>query len=423
MSLLGALSTSSLAMLAQSQGLQTVSTNIANVNTTGYKREDTLFQTLLNGTKDSVSARDSGGTKYFGVKSVDRRAVIAQGLIQSTNRADDLAINGDGFFITSKNFTGTNKLNDVSFTRDGALQQRYVDTGNGSQQSYYVTGSGQYLLGWQADANGQFTTSDSLSGLVPLRSYSLDEIDGTATTQAMMAANVPSNTVTGDSVMLQGTIYDNSYNAQTLNYTWTKTGANAWTVDFGVTGGTVTAPAAGTQAATFNGNGQLETPQGTVSVNVTWDDGTTGTVAVDLTQMQQYADAKVVYRTQQDGNASGRLYSETFDDNGVLWGNYTNGRARPLYKLAIARFTAPDSLEAVSGNLFRATDGAGALSIRDLENADEETSIMAGSLESSNVDMGDEFTRMMMVQKAYSSAATTFRTIDQMIDEAASMKR
>ncbi len=399
MSLIGALSCSSLAMLAQSQGMQTVSNNIANVNTISYKREETLFATLLNGQK-------ANGTKMFSAQAVDRRSVMAQGLIASTGRSDDLALDGEGFFIVSRTF-GSTIDNDIYFTRDGALQQKYVDDGSGTQQSYYTTANGKYLMGWAANDDGTFSTSNSITGLVPLRAFSLDEISGVATTQALMAANIPSNTEIGKSVSLQGSVHDQAFNSQTLSYLWTKTAANNWTIDFGVSGGTVTAPAAGTSAVSFTGDGKLLTPQDPVEVAVTWDDGTTSTIAVDLTEMEQYADATTIYRTWQDGSESGRLYDESFDKNGVLWVSYTNGRNRALYKVAVAEFVAPDSLEAVSGNLFRATEAAGEVAVRDLELEQQGTTILVGNLESSNVDLADEFTRMMMVQKAYTMASTT----------------
>ncbi len=416
MSLIGALNCSSLAMMAQSQGMQTVSNNIANVNTTAYKREDTLFQTLLTAQRGTAAGRER-----MGVQSVDRREVWGQGLVVATGRADDLALNGDGFFLVSRDFGGKGE---VMYTRDGSLQQRYVDVGNGTQQSFYTTAGGQYVLGWAADENGNFNTvGTGANSLVPMRSFALDEIDGTATTQALMAANVPSNLPIGESVTLQGTVYDQAWNAQSLNYTWTKTAANTWTVDFAVGGGTVDPALLGTTTVTFSGAGKELEPQTPVSVPITWDDGSSSTISVDLTDMEQYADAKVIYRTWQDGNEAGRLYDESFDENGVLWGSYTNGRNRPLYKLAIGEFTAPNSLEAVSGNLFRETDGSGPASIRDLETQADGTSIVVGSLESSNVDMADEFTRMMMVQKAYTMASTNFRTVDEMMQTAVGIKR
>ena len=70
--------------------------------------------------------------------------------------------------------------------------------------------------------------------------------DELATTEALMSANIPANLPIGESVTLQGTIYDQAWNAQSLNYTWTKTGANAWTVDFAVGGGTVDPALTGT---------------------------------------------------------------------------------------------------------------------------------------------------------------------------------
>ncbi len=417
MSLIGALNTSSLAMLSQSQGMQTVSNNIANVNTTAYKREDTLFQTLLYAQRGTAVA-----SERMAVKPVDRREVMGQGFILATGRADDLAINGNGFFMVTPSFDGKTGNTETMFTRDGSLSQRYVDMGDGTQQSFYQAGAGQYLLGWKANDDGTFTTSATGAGMVPVRSYSLDEIDGTATTEALLAGNIDARTAIGGSTNLQGTVYDQSWTAQSVNYTWTKTGANNWNLDLSVSGGTVDTPIAGGTPVVFNGNGQIQTPS-TVAVGITWNDGTQSTVNIDLTEMQQYADTTQVRRTTQNGNEAGRLYDESFDENGVLWGSYTNGRNRPLYKLGMANFVAPNSLEAVSGNLFRATDEAGKMTVRDLENEDNETTIQVGSLESSNVDMADEFTKMMIVQKAYSMASTNFRTVDEMMELTATLKR
>jgi len=418
MSLIGALNTSSLAMLSQSHGMQTVSNNIANVNTTAYKREDTLFQTLLYAQRGKTVA-----SERMAVKPVDRREVMGQGFILATGRADDLAINGNGFFMVSSSFDQTAGKNEIMFTRDGSLTQKYVDMGDGTQQSYYLAGSGQYLMGWKANEDGTFTTSDSTAGLEPVRSFSLDEIDGTATTEALMAGNIAANTQIGDSVNLQGVVYDQAWNSQSINYTWTKTGANNWNLDFGVTGGTVDTPIAGGTPIVFNSNGQLQSPAGPVALGVTWADGSSSTINVDLSEMEQYADVTQVRRTTQNGNEAGRLYDESFDKNGVLWGSYTNGRNRPLYKLGMANFVAPNNDEAVSGNLFRATEEAGKMTVKDLETEGDGTSIEVGSLESSNVDMADEFTKMMIVQKAYSMASTNFRTVDEMMELTATLKR
>lgn len=416
MSLIGALNTSSLAMLAQSQGMQTVSTNIANVNTTAYKREDTLFQTMLYAQRGTAIA-----SERVAVKPVDRREVMGQGFILATGRADDLAINGTGFFMVSSSFQQNGKT-ETMFTRDGSLTQKYVDTGNGVQESFYQAGAGQYLLGWKANADGTFTTDATGAGLVPVRSYSLDEIDGTATTEALLAANIPADTPIGESVNLQNTVYDQSWTAQSVNSTWTKVAANTWTVTASVSGGTVTGPAL-PPTVTFTTDGKVLDPQQPITVDVTWDDGTTSSIAVDLSDMEQYAGPVTTRRTTQNGNASGRLYDESFDANGVLWGSYTNGRNRPLYKLGMATFVAPNSLEAVSGNLFRSTEEAGKMTVKDLETEGDGTSIEVGSLESSNVDMADEFTKMMIVQKAYSMASTNFRTVDEMMELTASLKR
>jgi len=415
MSLIGALSISTQAMMAQSHGMQTVSGNIANVSTTGYKREDTQFSTLLNGTV-------AKGSPTLGVRPYDRRNVVAQGIIGTTGRSDDLAINGRGFFVVSRDFTNSDSEG-ISYTRDGALKQKYVDIGNGIKESYYTTANGGYLMGWAANADGSFTTTDSLESLVPIRSFALDELVGTASTTALMSANVPAQTLTGETTAVHGKVYDTSFNAQSLDYIWTKTGANAWTVEFDVSNGAVSAPLANATEVNFLGNGKVASPQEPVPISVTWDDGTTSEISVDISEMEQYSGPNQVYRTEQDGSETGRLYDENFDENGVLWGSYTNGHNRALYKTAVARFVAPDNLETQSGNVFKATVDAGKITINDLESEARDTNIQAGNLEKSNVDIADEFTKMIVVQKAYSMASKNYQTVDEMMEVATTLKR
>ncbi|MDA0996595.1 MAG: flagellar hook-basal body complex protein [Proteobacteria bacterium] len=188
----GLFQTSTLGMNSQANRLNTIGTNIANVNTGGYRRTDTEFQTVLS---DNVFQQSDIG----GVLPVQRRRYDLQGLITPTDRNLDLAISGQGFFAVQPNFSSTTK---VYYTRDGSFQ---VNTVNGQTTSvladdgttnitvnngYLVDKNGYFVLGSPVQANGTVSSS----GAAPMRvdSYAFTNV-GNPTTQSTLEFNLPSN--------------------------------------------------------------------------------------------------------------------------------------------------------------------------------------------------------------------------------------
>jgi flagellar hook protein FlgE len=119
---------------------------------------------------------------------------------------------------------------------------------------------------------------------------------------------------------------------------------------------------------------------------------------------------------------AGRLQNTYFTNDGVLVGSYSNGKTQNLYKLAIATFSAENSLEARPGNLFFQTSDAGELRLAG-PSMFGSTNLVVGALESSNVDLTDQFAKMIVTQRAYSSAATVLRTADEMTQAVRDLKR
>src|SRR3954466_6324611 len=98
MSITGAMNTAVYAVAAQSQAMNSISNNIANVNTTGYKRSETMFSTLVT-SSDKYSGKDPGiGT----VRASNRTLIDQQGQFEQTSSMTDLAISGNGFFVTTR---------------------------------------------------------------------------------------------------------------------------------------------------------------------------------------------------------------------------------------------------------------------------------------------------------------------------------
>ena len=124
-----------------------------------------------------------------------------------------------------------------------------------------------------------------------------------------------------------------------------------------------------------------------------------------------------------DGDLQGRLRETYFNEDGVLIGSYTNQELRSLFKLPIATFVAPDNLEPKSGNFPAQTTRAGELSLEALDTGPGIAEIFVGGIETSTVDLGDQFTKMIVTQRTYSGSATVLRTADEMTMQARDLKR
>src|SRR3569832_2484740 len=166
-------------LTANSSALAAISDNIANVNTTAYKRNEADFQTLV--TAQATGASYSAG----GVRSTSRQFVSQQGILQRTSSATDLGISGSGCFVTTQKAEGLPATDARLFTRAGLFS---VDN-----QGYLKNSAGLYLQGWLVDAQGDIATD--LSDLSRLSSINVASIGGTAdpTTRVALSANLKSS--------------------------------------------------------------------------------------------------------------------------------------------------------------------------------------------------------------------------------------
>jgi flagellar hook protein FlgE len=422
MSLQGTFNTSVHALNAQAQNLSNISTNIANVNTTGYKLQGSHFSTLLN----RVSPlKDS----FFSVDTTDFREVDKQGIVTATTRPFDVALAGRGLFVTNKAADGNDGF---QYTRDGAFfgsaVQLSTDTdGNGQndQGTLLTTSSGAFVYGWAADENGNIAETNNLNSLTPLMFNNNSIFPSQATSNIALQANLSSDGSGRQSVGLP--YVDQAGNSRTLTIGFTSTLTSEWTLD-------MTSIGADTQAVpvtfnppgiAFDGVGNLLSPtNGQLSVTVN-DGGGAQTMTVDLSQMSQFSDsgAFTVQNIEQDGFLTGRLQDTYFNRDGVLVASYSNGEVRSLYKLAIARFPAENNLEAQNGNVYLQSSTSGALELTSLGTPGGRSELVVGALEQSNVDLADQFSKMIVTQRAYSSAATVLRTADEMTHVARDLKR
>ena len=455
MSLYGALFTGISGLTANSNALSATSNNIANVNTIGYKSDSALFSTLLD-TQSGNNTFSSGGVQANLVQNVNQ-----QGLIQQATASTDLAISGNGFFITTNSNDPANNPGQTMYTRAGA----FAPDANGLLRN----ASGLYLLGWQLDSAGNLPPNPS--SLVPIN---LNNLTGTAqpTTQMNLQANLQSSqaisaaaatydpTVAATSMAaydpVAGTgvqpdfqrtvqVYDTQGGAQQLDLDFLKTGANTWAYEVAYDGSASNLSTATTQIAsgtlTFNADGTIAsvTPTGgsalatgTAPITVPFSFANSGLNPQDIALnfgtlnqvggVTQFDSPSTVSSSGADGALFGALSGVTVDDTGKVIAVFDNGVQRPVYQLPIATFANPNGLTATNGNAYLQSQDSGDANYTAAKTGGA-GSIASLALESSTVDLGTEFTNLITVQRAYSASSRIITTADEMLQELMQIKR
>ncbi|MFT4115293.1 flagellar hook protein FlgE [Bradyrhizobium sp.] len=421
MSLTGALSSAISALNAQSQALSMISDNIANSDTTAYKTTSSLFQSLVTASGSSTSYA-SGGVAVSG-----RSNITQQGLLAATSSATDIAIQGNGFFAVKDAISGGL----IAYTRNGAFT---------INNAGYLENNGYYLVGWRTDADGNVVGSQSASNLQAINTQ-VASTSGSATTKTTIAANLPSDAVTGDTYSSSMTIYDSLGAASSIQVTWTKTGTNTWSASFGnptstSDSTTETGTTSGTIDITFNSDGSLAgTSPSPATISVTgWTDGASDSVielnlgtAGKTDGLTQYASGETtpsvnVTQISSDGLAYGTLSSISIGKNGVVNATYSNGQTIAIYKIAVATFADSSGLAAQSNGIYTATVTSGN-AVLQASGENGAGTVYSSELESSTTDISDQFASMISAQQAYSAASQVISTVSKMYDTLISAMR
>jgi flagellar hook protein FlgE len=432
MSITSAMYSATSGLTAQSKALASISSNIANSSTTGFKGTVTNFTSYIN--KTSTVDEQVGG-----VIATNSRSVSRQGEIQSSATTTNMAVNGDGFFVVSDKASN----GEVAFTRNGSFSTNAA--------GYLTNSEGYYLEGWKLNDDGTISASNKTS------TDSLEaSIKGTpkATSTLGLEANLPSDAEDADSFTSDVELFDALGNSNSVTMTWTKTADNTWSVsaanptrssDSTVTTGTISGFPI---TVSFNTDGSLASATQTdssgtvttvdpsaISFSVTgWTTGASdSTVTMDLGTangtdgLTQYAsgddDPDIGdWTSAQNGYAPGSLTGTTIDESGVVRATFDNGETRAIYQIPIATFANADGLDSETGSTFTQTYESGNYQLRTAGDG-KAGSIEAGSLESSTVELTDEFTRMITAQQAYSAASKVVTTAQDMLDTLIAMKR
>ena len=427
MSLFGSLNIGVAGLAANSAALSATSSNIANVNTVGYKEATTNFSTFLNS-----SGLAGGGSA--GVTAVIGQDVTTQGLPVTTTSPTDLSISGNGFFVVSPNTTSVVQ----EYTRAGSFKP--------DASGYLVNSAGLYLRGWALDSQGNIPTNTGTLPLINVSSVSgTAEATSTLGLQANLQSSAPVASAYTAGDMASGTVqpdfqrtinvYDSQGGTQPLTFSFIKTGANTWGYEATYSGNASNISTTGplySGTMQFNSDGSLATadtasatPTGTISLSIPWS-ASTGLAAQTITLnlgtvngtggVTQYDSTSTLNASTADGKPFGTVTNVTVAKDGTVTAQFSNGLSQDIYRIPIATFANPNGLTQVSGNAYITNKSSGAADIN-VADSGSAGGIASQSLEGSTVDLANEFTNLITTPRAYSASARIITRADQMLQQ------
>jgi len=428
---------------ANGNAMSVIGNNIANANTIGFKSSRAIFGDLLS-SQISGSGGISQVGRGVGLSIVDN--IFSQGTFENTETNTDLAVEGSGFFIVSDPSTG-NAVN--NYTRAGAF--RFDAEGN------MVNPEGFNLMGFQLDENG-----NTVGDLTPIRANTQSFTSAGPTQNINLNTNLDSDSVaigapfdpldpTGTSNYATSIqVFDSLGSTHLMTTYFTKTSDQNWDYNIVVDGGDVTGGTSGeleivgSGSLDFDPSGDLVRINGaelytvagdtssdpifprptatTTAGNLDWVNGATQTqqVSIDM-QTSQYASPSVVASQEQDGYGTGTLVKLSVDEFGNVIGNFSNGTPRKLMRIALSKFTNPNALDKIGNNMFAQSNNSGVPVIGTVGSG--VGSIFTNALELSNVDLAQEFVKMITTQRGFSANSKTITTTDEMLSEVINLKR
>ena len=415
--------------------LATISDNIANSATFGYKRSTADFHSL-------VLDQSRGAYSAGGVRVTTGRAVAQRGTLITTNNPTDLSIGGRGMLPV----TPISSLDNQS----GTTPLRMTTTGSFRPNADGIlrTDSGMVLLGWPADQDGNVPNfpRDTMGGLQPVR-VDGNQFEGDATTKISLGVNLPAtDTVAGASGVpreLSLEYYGNLGQSQNLDITFTPTvpaagdpATNEWTLvirdeaqaglligEFTVTfddsrdnGGTIS-------SITPLGTGTYDAATGLLTVSAQSGDLTLDVGRpLEARGLSQLSDTFAPLSVTKDGSPVGILASVEVDANGFLSAIYDTGFTKRLYQIPIVDVPNLNGLQALENQTYQISSESGAFYLWDAGNGPV-GDLVSFSREESAVDVASELTQLIQTQRAYNSNAKVIQTVDEMLQETTNIKR
>jgi flagellar hook protein FlgE len=418
---------------ANASRLASISDNIANASTYGYKRVETDFHSMV------ISS--SGGTySAGGVRSTTQRLIDERGPLVTTSNPTDLAVRGRGMLPVSS-------AAEVA-AGNGAGQMLLTTTGSfrTDAEGRLTTESGLVLLGWPALPDGTVPSypRDTSEGLKPVQ-INVNQFSGEPTTRMTLGVNLPATatdaTSAGESNTLSVEYFDNLGTSESIRVDFTPTvpasgSSNEWTMTLRDTG--LNDAVIGQYVLTFDDSrasggtlagvttitgGTYDTVSGTMIVNV---EG--GPIEIDIGNIgesdgiTQLSDRFAPVSIGKDGSPVGNMTSVEVDANGYIHAFFDTGITRTIYKVPLVDLPNPNGMVALDHQTYLPSPESGTYFLWDAGEGPT-GDIVAYAREESATDVAGELTAMIQTQRSYSSNAKVIQTVDEMLQETTNIKR
>jgi flagellar hook protein FlgE len=447
MGIFDALYTSVGGLSAQSYALQNISGNIANASTVGYKGVGTRFEDLIP-TATTPSRQVAGGVTAHAQATID-----TQGTVLASTVATHMAINGDGFFSVQKATALVDNAPVFSGGTDYTRRGDFQLNANGN----LINGAGYYLMGVTVDPK----TGNPTGNVPHVLQFQNNFIPAQATSAIQYAANLPTqpntpasshaasgtltaagglnpadfasnplplgtpavpfadNTITGSAAKNQAATPAPITAATALSG---KAPSNSLPKGFvagdtiTVNGATLTFVASGATGNQLNVTDTVGTLVGRIQA-ITGVAPTINASTGAITQFASSSGAATINSLTQNGFAAGQLQSVAVNTSGLVVGTFSNGQNVDLAEVTLSHFKGTNYLKALDGGAYEATDLSGPA----ISGASGK--ISGSSLEGSNTDIADEFTKLIVTQQAYSANTKVITTANGMVQDLLSVLR
>ncbi|MDC9597271.1 flagellar hook protein FlgE [Xenorhabdus anantnagensis] len=389
--------------------LDVIGNNIANSATFGFKSSSAAFADVFSGSEVGLGVKVSGMLQNF-----------KDGSTNKTNRQLDMAITQGGFFRMQ------DSNGDIFYSRNGQFQM--------DEERNLINMQGMKLTGYPA-VNGEIQQGRAVEPL----SIPQDILNAKATTKAELKVTLksthsaidqtnyaldPNNPDTFSyNTSLQ--VYDSLGNQHDLNIFFVKKDNNQW--DFYAKDISVT-PVTGSGIqklgeVKFDGNGQMVGNNNAFTFNVASLNGSNDAeITLDFSgSKQQNVGTDGASNPVQDGYAAGSFSEYTVEDDGKIYGKYSNNERQVLGQVVLANFANPEGLAAQGNNVW-VESGASGSPVVGVAGSGNFGKLIGGALEASNVDLSQELVNMIVAQRNYQSNAQTIKTQDQILQTLVSMR-
>lgn len=398
---------------ANATAMTVIGDNIANVNTAAFKANRSSFANVLSKSlSGSIGSGIGRGVEFWGTSPL-----WTQGSLENTTSATDLSINGKGFFIVQDS-SGT-----PFYTRAG---QFYLN-----EQGDMVNPDGMIVQGYSIDTNGNLGNLGDIS--IPGERISAPNVTANFT----FDINLDAAASVGDTYTASQSVYDSLGNAVPMTLTFTNNATGDWTVTSTAGTGTTVEfedPTTGVYGAgldfTFNGSGAMTYPDDDTLVRITYPDTSTQVMTWDFVDAASVSHGDITgFATPsnttfqyQDGYPSGVLRGISVDEDGTVTAAYSNGQLTPTFKIALADFPSYEGLTKLGNNLYAESLASGQ-QMPGIAGDGRLGSISPSTLEMSNVDLAQEFVKMITTQRAFQANSRVITTSDEILNELINIKR